>query len=134
LLSDMTYAYLVLVTLDGKFQDMEIVKSYEKANEYRQRVDHEIRELHEMGDPGTWEVFLSEIREHAISVPKDRMKAEADLHLPELKHQYEDMLASYREVNRWALFEKRKQEVARYLRDLERDKRAFGREDIESGL
>lgn len=130
----MTYAYLVLVTLDGKFQDMEIANSHEKADEYRQRVNHEIRELQEMGDPGTWEVFLSEIKEHVISVPKDRMKAEVDLHLPELKHQYEDMLASYREVNRWALFEKRKQEVVRYLRDLERDKRALRKEDAESGL
>ncbi len=130
----MTYAYLVLVTLDGKFQDVEIASSYEKADEYRQRVNHEIRELHEMGDPGTWEIFLSEIKEHVISVPKDRMKAEVDLHLPELKHQYEDMLASYKEVNRWALFERRKQEVVRYLRDLERDKKTFKKEGSEAGL
>ncbi len=130
----MPYAYLVLVTLDGKFQDMEIANEYQKADEYRQRVAHEIKALHEMGDPGTWEVFLCEIKEHAISVPKDKMKAEVELHLPDLKHQYEDMMASYKEVNRWALFERRKQEVVRYLQDLERDKRAFRRDDAESGL
>jgi hypothetical protein len=114
----MSDGFLVIVTLDGKVVDSERFQQREEAEQFRERTVHEVGVLMDMGDPGTWEVFLTEVDEYHLFVPPEAGKVER---VPDLAEQYRKMSASYREAGRMRLYHDRKEQIVKYLEGRRKD-------------
>jgi len=110
---------LIVVLLDGKVVDIGHFSERREADAFLDRSVREVEILKNMGDPGTWEILASEVKDRRLFVDKESGRAEK---APELVDQYQRMSASYREVGRMRFYEERKQQVLDYLERMRKDK------------